>query len=116
MRKLVFMLFMLMTATMMNAKDIRTLVVTTNPQMHCPRCENRVKEGFKDVKGIKSIETSVADQTVTIQYNAKKTSEETLMNVFETSGFKARKLAPGEVIQKEEHKCTEKNAEGGCGE
>ena len=110
------LMLLVMTATIMTAKDIRTLIVTTNPQMHCQKCENRVKEGFKDVKGIKSIETSVADQTVTIQYDAKKTSEETLLNVFEASGFKARKLAPGEVVTKEEHKCSEKNEEGGCKE
>ena len=116
MKKLFTLLLVCMTAAVMTAKDIRTLVVTTNPQMHCPKCENRVKGGLKDVKGIKSIETSVADQTVTIQYNAKKTSEETLMNAFEAAGFKARKLAPGEVIKKEEHKCSMENAEGGCKE
>jgi copper chaperone CopZ len=116
MKKLMMLLLLLVTATVMNAKDIRTLVVTTNPQMHCPRCENRVKTGLKDVKGIKSVETSVADQTVTIQYDAKKTSEEKLMNAMETVGFKPRKLAPGETVKKEEHECGMENAEGGCKE
>ena len=66
---------LLMTATMMTAKDIRTVVLTTTPQMHCKNCENRVKNNLKDVKGIKSVETSIADQTVTIEYDAKKISE-----------------------------------------
>ena len=82
MRKLVLMLFMLMTATMMNAKDIRTLVVTTNPQMHCPRCENRVKEGFKDVKGIKSDAISSLDKRDDInEYGQFKKAQEQQPNI-----------------------------------
>ncbi len=116
MRKLVMLLLLLTTATLMNAKDIRTLVFTTIPQMHCPNCENRVKEGFKDVKGIKTIETSVADQTVTIQYDAKKVNEEKLVNAFEAAGYKVRKLAPGETVKKEAHKCAREGEHGGCEE
>ena len=116
MRKFLMMLLMAMVATAMTAKDIRTLVVTTNPQMHCKNCENRVKNNLKDVKGIKSVETSVADQTVTIQYDAKKTSEEALMAAFDTFGYKVRKLAEGEKIVKEAHECKEKEGMGDCKE
>ncbi len=116
MRKFLMMLLMAMVATAMTAKDIRTLVVTTNPQMHCKNCENRVKNNLKDVKGIKSVETSVADQTVTIQYDAKKTSEEQLIQTFEGFGFKARKLAEGEKVVREAHECKEKSAGGDCKE
>lgn len=110
------MLFMAMVATIVTAKDIRTLVVTTQPQMHCKNCENRVKNNLKDVKGIKSVETSVADQTVTIQFNAKKTSEEQLIQAFNAFGYKARKLAEGEKVVREAHKCKEKSAGGECKE
>ena len=34
-------LLMMMTVA---AKDIKTLVVTTQPQMHCANCENKIKE------------------------------------------------------------------------
>jgi copper chaperone CopZ len=112
MRKILMMLLLVMTAATMTAKDIRTLVLTTTPQMHCKNCENRVKNNLKTIKGIKAVETSVADQTVTIQYNAKKVSEETLINAFSGFGFTARKLAKGEVIQKEAHEC-EGDSEGG---
>ena len=77
---------------------------------------NRVKNNLKDVKGIKSVETSVADQTVTIQYDAKKTSEGQLLQAFEGFGFNARKLAEGEKIVKEAHECKEKTAGGDCKE
>ena len=107
---------LLMTATMMTAKDIRTVVLTTTPQMHCKNCENRVKNNLKDVKGIKSVETSIADQTVTIQYDAKKISEASLIEAFSGFGFQARRLAEGEVIQKEAHECKEKAEGGDCKE
>lgn len=115
MKRFLMTLVVILSATMMFAKDIRTLVLTTTPQMHCPRCENRVVTHLKDVKGIKKIETSVADQTVTIQYDAKKTSDEKIIAAFEGSGFSARQLAEGETIVKEAHECKEGNA-GDCKE
>lgn len=109
------MIMMLMlSANVMMAKDIRTLVVTTTPQMHCKKCENRVVNNLKDVKGIKNIQTSVADQTVTITYNAKKVSEDNLIKTFESFGMKARKLAEGEKVAREAHECKEKAAGGDC--
>ena len=112
MRKFLFMMLMMLTANVMIAKDIRTLVVTTNPQMHCKKCENHVKNGLKDLKGIKSVETSVAYQTVTIQYNAKKISVERIIQALDGIGRKARKLADGEKIVREAHECSE-GTEGG---
>ncbi|MBR2200637.1 MAG: heavy-metal-associated domain-containing protein, partial [Bacteroidales bacterium] len=47
-------------------KDIKTLVLTTNPQMHCENCENKIKNNIRFEKGVKSIETDIAAQTVTI--------------------------------------------------
>ena len=118
MKKLLMLmvLLMAMVATAMTAKDIRTLVVTTNPQMHCKNCENRVVKTFKDVKGVKSVETSVADQTITISYDAKKVSEEDLIAALDGAGFKARRLAEGEVIQKEAHECKGEGGGGDCKE
>jgi copper chaperone CopZ len=110
------LMVLLMTATIMTAKDIRTVVLTTNPQMHCKNCENRVVKTFKDVKGVKSVETSVADQTITISYDAKKVSEEDLIAALDGAGFKARRLAEGEVIQKEAHECKGEGGGGDCKE
>ncbi len=114
MRNFFITMLLLMVSTMAMAK-VRTVVLTTNPQMHCANCENRVKKNLKDVPGIKSVETSVADQTVTIKYNDKKTSEEELIKAFEGFGYKARLLAQGEKIVKEAHECKEGKG-GGCDE
>ena len=45
-----------------------TLIVTTEPQMHCSGCENRIKQNIRFVKGVKEITTSVPNQKVTIVY------------------------------------------------
>ena len=55
-------------------REIKTVVFTTTPQMHCAACENKIKNNLRFEKGIKSIETSVPDQTVTVRYNADKTT------------------------------------------
>ncbi|XAJ49205.1 heavy-metal-associated domain-containing protein [Segatella copri] len=55
-------------------REIKTVVFTTTPQMHCAACENKIKSNLRFEKGIKSIETSVPNQTVTVKYNADKTT------------------------------------------
>ena len=45
-----------------NKQSLDTLVVTTNPQMHCSGCETRIKQNIRFVKGVKKIETSVPQQ------------------------------------------------------
>ena len=54
------------------AKDIKTLVVTTNPQMHCANCENKIKNGLRFEKGVKDITTDIPSQTVTVKYDDEK--------------------------------------------
>ena len=55
-------------------REIKTVVFTTTPQMHCEAPENKIKSNLRFEKGIKSIETSVPNQTVTVKYNADKTT------------------------------------------
>ena len=55
-------------------REIKTVFFTTTPQMHCAACENKIKNNLRFEKGIKSIETSVPNQTVTVKYNSDKTT------------------------------------------
>lgn len=55
-------------------REIKTVFFTTTPQMLCAACENKIKNNLRFEKGIKNIETSVPDQTVTVKYNADKTT------------------------------------------
>lgn len=88
---LLFLVVMLMTLTTF-AKDIKTLVVTTTPQMHCESCENKIKNNLRFEKGVKSIETNIDKQTVTIEYDAEKTTEEALIGAFAKFNYTAVKV------------------------
>ncbi|MBQ8457982.1 MAG: cation transporter [Prevotella sp.] len=91
MKKLLTLL--MLTATLsLSAKDIKTLVVTTLPQMHCDNCEKKIKGNLRFEKGIKSIETDVNGQKVTITYDAEKTTPEKIIQSFQKFGYTATEL------------------------
>jgi copper chaperone CopZ len=71
------------------AKDIKTLVVTTDPIMHCNSCEVNIKKNLRFEKGVKKIVTNLQEQTVTVTYDADKTTAEALINAFPTFGYTA---------------------------
>lgn len=100
MKKILSFIMMSMMALSIYAKDIKTVVFTTDPQMHCESCEKRIKGNIRFVKGVKKIETSVPDQTVTITYDADKTSVEKLVDAFKKIDYDVRQLQPGEKVEK----------------
>ena len=51
MKKILVMFTMMMVAMVTFAKDIRTVVFTTTPQMHCEACENKIKSNLRFGKG-----------------------------------------------------------------
>jgi len=88
------------------AKDIKTVVLTTTPQMHCENCEKKIKGNMRFEKGVKSIETDVEKQTVTIKYDADKTTVDKLLEGFSKFGYTARELKENEKPRHEgEAKC-----------
>lgn len=74
------------------AKDIQTLTVTTQPQMHCAACETRIKNFLKFEKGIKKIETNIAAQKVTVTYDADKISEKSIIETFNKNKYEVKKV------------------------
>ncbi|MCR4766299.1 MAG: heavy-metal-associated domain-containing protein [Bacteroidaceae bacterium] len=109
MKKSILAIGLCFIATIGFAKDIKTVVVTTTPQMHCVNCVNRVKTNLIKVNGVEGITTSLVAQTVTIKYDADKISEEKLIKSFKDFKYEARKLKPGEKIVREKHECKEGN-------
>lgn len=89
MKKNLLVAFMLILAgnTFANTKA-DTLVVTTNPQMHC---EKKIKSNIRFVKGTKKIDTSVKEQKVTIIYDSKKASYKDFVNAFKKIGYEIKK-------------------------
>lgn len=67
MMRTVTLFIALCMASVCTAKDIKTVVLTTTPQMHCANCEKKIKENIRFEKGIKSIKTNLQDKTVTIE-------------------------------------------------
>ena len=92
MKKNLLMAFMLMLAGNSFAQTATdTLVVTTQPQMHCENCEKKIKSHIRVVKGTKKIATSVKDQKVTIVYDARKAKYADFVEAFKKIGYEIKK-------------------------
>lgn len=84
-----FMLFAAGNAFAKTSAD--TLDVTTQPQMHCQSCEQRIKGNIRFVKGTKKIDTSVDEQKVTIVYDPKKANYDAYVAAFKKIGYEIKK-------------------------
>ena len=87
-------LCLLMIATMtLSAKTIKEFVVTTQPQMSCQNCENKIKKNLRFEKGVTNITTDLQNQVVVVTYDADKTNEANLTEAFAKLDYK---VAPTE--------------------
>lgn len=102
MKRVVLFFCMMMSAIIVMAKDVKTVVFTTTPQMHCENCENKIKKNMRFEKGVKLIETSIPNQTVKITYDSDKTSPAGLIKGFKKIGYEARQVKEGEKVKKNE--------------
>ena len=91
MKKLFFTMLLFMVAMIAAGKELKTVVFTTTPQMHCQSCEAKIKGNIRFEKGVKEIKTDVEAQKVYITFDPKKTTEEKLQKAFEKFGYKAEK-------------------------
>ena len=123
MKKLGMMMAAMMIAATGFAKDIKTAVFNTAPEMHCNNCENRIKNGLKFEKGVKDIKTDLETKTVTIEYDADKTNVENLVAAFAKIDYKATEAGKGAAAGEKKGGCCKKKAaegataaagEGGC--
>lgn len=95
MMKKASMLFLsLAVAIVCGAKDIKTVILNTSPEMHCSGCENKIKSNIRHEKGVKTIETNLEDKTVTIEYDADKTSVEKIIEGFKKIKYEATVATP----------------------
>jgi len=105
MKKVLVLSAMMLTAVVGLAKDIKTVVVTTQPQMHCESCETKIKGNLRFEKGVKQIECNIEQQRVTITYDADKTNSEAIIQSFGKFGYKATEVkAEREQTQPEDKK------------
>ena len=73
-------------------QNIKTVVFTTNPEMHCEGCENKIKGNLRFEKGVKNIITDLKTKTVTIEYDADKTNVQNLINGFKKIKYEAKEV------------------------
>ena len=92
MKKVLVLSAMMLTAVVSMAKDIKTVVVTTQPQMHCESCEKKIKGNLRFEKGVKQIECNIEGQRVVITYDADKTNSEAIIKSFDKFGYKATEV------------------------
>ena len=92
MKKMLLLSAMMLTAAAGLAKDIRTVVFTTEPELHCQSCENKIKGNLRFEKGIKSIETDLKSKTVTIRYDADKTNVQNIIKGFRKIKYEATEV------------------------
>lgn len=76
-----------LTITLALGANIRMLVVTPTPEMHCNNCETKIKKYMMYEKGLQKIETSLEKQTVTFTYDARKTSKENIVSAMKKCGY-----------------------------
>lgn len=111
MKKILLIGALAISAISLYAKDIQTLVVTTNPPLSCQNCENKIKGNIRFEKGVKNIETSIPDQRVIVTYDADKTSPEKIEEAFAKINYQVKVINEnGETEAVEENCCVKEEA------
>ena len=81
----------LLSVASVYAKDLRIAVFKV-VQMECQNCEKKVVNNMKFEKGLKKVNTDLESQTVTIIYDAEKTTVEKLKDGFKKFKYEAEFL------------------------
>ncbi len=91
----------------LQAADMKKLVVTTTPEMHCQKCENKIKSNIRFVKGVKDIQTNLETKQVDISYDADKSSVEDFAKAFQQIGYEIT-VIDNSATEKVNHKDSKK--------
>lgn len=118
MKAKLFMMVAAVCCTMAaTAKDIKTVVLNTAPEMQCANCENKIKSNIRFEKGVKDIVTDLKAKTVTVKYDADKTNVDNIIAGFAKIDYKATvagQPAKGCCGEKKEGSCCGAKKEGCC--
>lgn len=87
-RCLMIVAAMLFSFTFVVAKDIRTAVFKV-AQMKCDNCVRKINNNIRFEKGLKNLHTDLKTKTVTITYDAEKTSVDKLKEGFKKFNYEA---------------------------
>ena len=88
---LVFAVFL---AVLANAQTKKEVVFSTEPEIHCESCVNKIKNNIRFEKGVKAINPDLNTKLVTIQYDSEKTDPDKLIKAFAKINYKATVVEP----------------------
>ncbi len=91
---------MISLALLLGAVQLRQLVVKPTPQMHCEKCENKIKKQLSYERGVRKVDTSLDKQTITITYDGSKTNKEKLQKSLSDIGYTTQVVKDEAVQQK----------------
>ena len=89
MKKIVLLVFAVFLAVLANAQTKKEVVFSTEPEIHCESCVNKIKNNIRFEKGVKAINPDLNTKLVTIQYDSEKTNVEKLQKAFKKIGYEA---------------------------
>lgn len=73
-------------------KEIKTVVFSAH--LHCKNCVKKVEENIAYEKGVEDLKVSLENQTITVTYDASKTSVEKLAAAIGKLGYPAKVVDP----------------------
>lgn len=76
-----------MAAAPKDQKKAETIVYHLNPGMSCQRCVDKIKSNLRFEKGIKAIDPVLADQTVTVKFDPRKTTSQAIVDALAKLGY-----------------------------
>jgi len=95
MKKIMFLMAMMLVSVMSFAQNYKTLVLNVTPQMRCENCEKKVQNGLKAVAGVAEVKTCLKSQTVAVKYDSQKTGDGKIVKALKKMGYKAQKAGKG---------------------
>ncbi len=112
MKKLFALCLLVMATLSLSAKTIKEFVVTTQPQMSCQNCENKIKKNLRFEKGVTNIRTDLQNQLVVVTYDADKTNEANITEAFGKLDYKVTPVADATATSGKAPACTKEK--GSC--
>ena len=94
MKKLILLTFALFLALLTQAQEIKEVIFSTEPEIHCESCVKRIKDNLRFEKGVKAINPDLNTKLVTIQYDSERTNPENLIKAFAKIKYKATVVEP----------------------
>lgn len=102
MKKLFLLTFAMFFAVLVQAQKVKEVVFTTEPEIECNNCVNKIKNNLRFEKGVKAINPDLKTKLVTIQYDSEKTDVDNLIKAFAKIKYKATVVEPKKEVEKEE--------------